>query len=159
MAKSFSRRVTRGRIRTASGFLGRDRAGPGPLRSPSWFSALSQSLEVPEIFEGTESLPDDRRTFYPTQPSGLWVRERAKRPAMRFSGRPARVVQGSPRKRDQEPSRALPDMFWGALSFRTPQRVAVCVQRGRRREVIHALGIAGSRVRKPRYGPFSKVRC
>lgn len=45
------------------------------------------------------------------------------------------------------------------LQFATPKKVALCVRRKRRKEVIHATGKAGKRTRKPRYNHWSKVKC
>lgn len=44
-------------------------------------------------------------------------------------------------------------------SFVHPETVAVCVRRKSRKQVLHARGIAGGPVRKPRRSRFSKVRC
>lgn len=153
---SSSSRRTRGLPTTASGFRGRDRAGPVPLRSPLVSSVLSQSDF--EVFEPSGTLPDDRRSHIPTEPrSGL--RQRAKTPALRFSGLPARVISAPPQKRSTSRGRPFPRAGSAALLFQAPKSVAVCVQRGRRKEVLHALGIAGGKVRPGKYGPFSKVRC
>lgn len=156
MKRSSSSRRTRGAPATASGFRSSDRASTVPLRSPLVSSVLSQSDF--EVFEPSGTLPDDRRSHIPTEPrSGL--RTRAKTPAMRFSGLPARVVAPPLKKRSQSRGRPLPKAGPAALLFSAPQSVAVCVQRGQRREVLHALGKAGGKVRPGKYGPFSKVRC
>ena len=47
----------------------------------------------------------------------------------------------------------------GSVQFKAPRTVLVCVRRKERREVIHAKGIAGSRVKKGRRNFWSKVRC
>lgn len=45
------------------------------------------------------------------------------------------------------------------IGFKVPDRVLICVRRRRRREVIHALGVAGGRVRRPRLNRFSSISC
>lgn len=46
------------------------------------------------------------------------------------------------------------------VSFRVPEAVLICVRRKRRKEVIHALGVAGARgLRKPRRSEFSEISC
>jgi hypothetical protein len=48
----------------------------------------------------------------------------------------------------------------GAFSmFKVPANVGVCVRRKRRKEVLHAKGVAGSRVRRGKSNRFTKVRC
>ncbi|AZL82948.1 hypothetical protein [Apis mellifera associated microvirus 40] len=77
---------------------------------------------------------------------------------MRFSGLPARVVAAPLKKTATARSKGLRRTSMGALLFSAPSRVAVCVQRGVRKEVLHATGNVG-RNRPGRPGPFSKVRC
>lgn len=45
------------------------------------------------------------------------------------------------------------------LVYANPQRVILCIRRNRRRQVIHALGIAGSRVKKPTRNINSSISC
>lgn len=104
---------------------------------------------------------EDRRLFYPGNPYTGFQRAR------NLSGSPARlVVWGSsarspemqPRGR-QGPSRAS---VWGPphrVGFEVPDSVVVCVRRKQRREVIHAKGRAGTRVRKPRRNQYSEIAC
>lgn len=47
----------------------------------------------------------------------------------------------------------------GGLAFADPRRVDLCKRREDRRRVLHARGAAGGRVRRPRRGPWSDVRC
>lgn len=42
---------------------------------------------------------------------------------------------------------------------KVPARTVECIRRKRRREVINALGIAGSKVAKPRYKSNSYIKC
>lgn len=96
-------------------------------------------------------LPVDRREFSPV-PALI-------RPARRFSGRPATLVAPKPVRASGGLFRKSLRIPWGQILFKQPEQVAVCVQRGVRREVLHAKGIAGGHVRPGRRGPYSNVRC
>lgn len=48
---------------------------------------------------------------------------------------------------------------WHGVGFRDPTSVMICIRRKIRREVMHALGAAGGRVRRPRRNFYSNVRC
>lgn len=161
MKRSSSSRRTRDRSSIASGSRARDRAGPGSLRSPSFFTpaVLSLSDSGSDLDDFQATVPDDRRLHIPTPPSRVRVRTRASMPAYSFSGTPSHVVAPGARKTSQSRGKAFPKAGPAALLFAAPKTVQVCVQRGQRREVLHALGKAGSKVKPGRYGPFSKVRC
>lgn len=45
------------------------------------------------------------------------------------------------------------------LGFKRPEGVAICVRRRERREVLHANGVAGGRVARPRWTSESKISC
>lgn len=78
----------------------------------------------------------DRRRFHP---------EGVDRPAVMLSGSPvARLVVGPDVKRG--PRRGV--LPW-TLAFANPSRTMICVRRRERREVIHALGVAGSHGLRP----------
>lgn len=51
--------------------------------------------------------------------------------------------------------------LWSAtqLSFAVPKRVAICIRRKDRREVLFAKGVGGGRVRKPRRNAWSSIKC
>lgn len=156
MPKSSSRsyrRSGRGVFYTASGSSGRS--------SPA-YPAAPTSVTRRAVAEWSEPdpvlLPVDRRLYNPV-PAFV-------RPAQRFSGRPARVVAPSVLNRPvarpagsgtrSKPLRISP----ARLLFAQPQNVAVCVQRGVRKEVLHARGVAGKRgLAKPKRGPYSSIRC
>lgn len=95
----------------------------------------------------------DRRVFSPVSPLSA--------PARRLSGKPARVVAPPVRKPVQTPSGVIYKGFSpSALLFQRPQGVQVCVQRGVRKEVMHAKGYAGKRgLAPPKLNKFSKIRC
>lgn len=43
--------------------------------------------------------------------------------------------------------------------FTQPRDTLVCIRRQRRKEVIHARGVAGSRVARPKFNDLSKLHC
>lgn len=92
-------------------------------------------------------LVEDRRTFYPTAP--------ALRPALSFSRKShARVVA------KQNPRFNQPSQTKAILAFAEPKKVLVCVRRKRRKEVLHAKGVAGRRgLRRPHRNNWSGIRC
>lgn len=45
------------------------------------------------------------------------------------------------------------------VGFKVPKRVAICVRRQERKEIMFASGAAGGKVRKPKRTTFSDVRC
>lgn len=86
---------------------------------------------------------EDRRLYHPD-------RRRLLRPAVTFSGSNY-ALRSSPSK-----SRRVPF----GVGFVAPRRVVVCVRRKQRREVLFAVGGAGSRkMRRPRRNEYSNVRC
>lgn len=95
--------------------------------------------------------PLDRRVFYPS----LDIR-----PAMRLSGRPARVVS-PPVKKPASANPGKPQTHsWSGLLFDRPKEVDVCVRRGVRKEVLFAMRVAGlTGLRPPKLNPFSRVSC
>lgn len=159
MAKARRRLGVRGAVATANGNAGRSRAS-GALHPSS--GRRSQADFGSEVWEPV-SLPADRRRFIPVQPGSMRLeRRQAARfyePARRFSSVPARVVAAPPRKSAKTRSKGLRGHSMAALLFDQPQNVVVCVKRQRRREVMHAIGVAGSQVKRGRPGAFSKIYC
>lgn len=45
------------------------------------------------------------------------------------------------------------------VQFAVPRNVAICIRRKRRKEVLFAKGVGGSRVSRPKRNEFSDVRC
>lgn len=95
---------------------------------------------------------NDLRTFHP---------QRSLRPLQTVSGgralvyRPRRV---QPRGQGYRPPRAL-SPHWEVV-FKTPASTIVCVRRGQRKEVLHALGKTGKRGQKrPRFNEQSRMLC
>lgn len=79
-------------------------------------------------------------------------------PPARVSGVPARIV-APVRRKPSSPGRKAKAYNVSALVFAAPKGVQVCVQRKTRKEVMHAKGHAGGRVRKPRRNSLSNMRC
>ena len=123
-------------------------SGALPLTVEQLSRRRSQSREVPELV-----LPaNDRRLYHPDpEPS-----------YKRLSGRPARVVAVPVRKTRQtahlDPEMGLSNPL-PQLLFQNAAGVSVCVQRKTRKEVIHAKGVAGSKVAKPKMRHSSKIKC
>lgn len=75
------------------------------------------------------------------------------------SGTPARV-RVLPRRSSSATARSDPFLaFRDRLTFRTPDRVALCVRRKQRRQVLHALRRTGRGNRPPRRNAWSNVSC
>lgn len=84
---------------------------------------------------------EDRRVYSPGRvPKALTSRQLA------------RITIGFPRKSIHSSSDQV-------VRFKLPRQVAVCARRSIRKQVIHAKGIAGRKVRKPRRNAFSNVSC
>ncbi|MEM2002568.1 MAG: hypothetical protein QXT77_07995 [Candidatus Methanomethylicaceae archaeon] len=89
---------------------------------------------------------EDRRRWHPERPS-LRPFAASVRPA-------ARIVA------KQNPTYRQPSQTKAILAFAEPDRVAVCARRARRREVLHALNIAGGTgFKKRRLTEASKISC
>lgn len=86
---------------------------------------------------------EDRRFFHPLQDV---------KPAATFSRRDqSRVVLSKPNR---------PFKFPDVLKFRVPKRVALCVRRKERKEVLHALGrLRSGRGGRKRRNYWSNVSC
>lgn len=101
---------------------------------------------------------EDRRTFHPQGPA---------RPAAGFFLPRHRLVARQPRRQvmlgnspawspDQAGFFSSPPVLVG---FQAPRQVAVCIRRRVRKQVIHAKGYAGGKVRRPRRTEYSGVTC
>lgn len=98
---------------------------------------------------------EDRRTFHPEGPI---------RPALRFSGVPARLRLRRSLTRRSRPQKNFsglrPESGRSLVAFRDPDRVLICVRRKMRREVLFAKRKTGRGGQKPpKYSWFSKVTC
>lgn len=145
-------RGRRGAAASASTYGG-GRAKARPVLHPTVSPFGGRRIDLDAYTVAFPSPAIDRRVFNPT-PAGY-------RPAVRFSGRPARVVAPPPRKAPSRPglARSRAVSSWKHVQFSVPAGVAVCVRRGVRKEVMHAIGAAGGPVRRPRQSEFSQVRC
>lgn len=95
---------------------------------------------------------EDRRTWWPDDLE----------PFKTATGSSARVVVGQRTARTAQAAlnRLLPIYPPSVVAFEAPRRVLVCLRRQRRKEVLHAIGVAGSRfLRKPRRTAASGVSC
>lgn len=89
---------------------------------------------------------EDRRTWHPLPFS---------RPVMALERLAARLVPAV-RNRPFKPP------LWSGVRFAVPHKVALCVRRNRRKEVLHAKRIAGSgasRFKRRHRNAFSEVSC
>lgn len=119
----------------------RSRSTPRPLRP-------DLAVVLPRRPLRPLSLLEDRRRFHP---------ERDLRPALSFFGKPRLVV----RKARKAPARSRMTAFSGLshrIGFQVPKRVAICVRRKERREVLIANGAGGSRKPKRR-NYWSSIQC
>lgn len=73
------------------------------------------------------------------------------------SGQRARVVP-APVSKTYDFTRSRSRAF-NQAAFQVPGQVAICIRRKQRKEVLHAKGFAGGKVRGPRRGPFSHIHC
>lgn len=123
-------------------------SGALPLTDEHLSRRRSQSREVPELV-----IPANDRRLYNPDPVPSYKR---------LSGRPARVVAAPIRKTRQiahlDPEMGL-QIPLPQLLFQNAKGVSVCVQRKTRKEVIHASGVAGSKVAKPKMRHSSKIKC
>lgn len=97
---------------------------------------------------------EDRRTWHP---EGIY------RPARSFEAPRHRLkavgVFSDGAVRRSERSRAFVGVPSG-IGFEDARRVLVCVRRKTRKQVIHALGVAGRKgLRPPRFSEYSKISC
>lgn len=121
-------------------------ATPLVVAKPVRLAPLSQVSSV------TLRAYEDRRTYHPnpyTRPAFALPRSAA-----------ALVATPQPVRRPSKathPGASLPR----GVSFAVPDRVAICVRRKRRKEVLHALKVAGGRgkQRTRRMSSYSKVSC
>lgn len=154
-----SRRHGRDRSRIATDPVLRDGSFDSFMRADRVLSSLPQfSTWWPSIPELLVEVEDRRR----------WTPDRYE-PARTVLGAPARFqatpLPPAPRKSLSGAGRPFPgDVFSVShrIGFRDARRVSVCVRRQARREVLHALGVAGRGAGsfKPRKrSEFSDVSC
>lgn len=163
MASSYTRRRRRAAAASTSARAARRSRPAAPLPIPLPFRRVRSQLDSSSRFD-EPILASDRRAWIPepyvsrrgSARAYHWQLDYA--PAARVSGQPARVIAPAAR-RDRGKPRLVREVNAGALVFAAPQRVVVCVQRNQRKEVLHAMGVAGGRVRTGRRSGLSAVRC
>lgn len=121
------------------------------------WSNSDSSRAVPARVSPVMVLATDRRFFDPAAsavPSGTAYTLRT------TSGRPVRriVAQTAPVRSQR---RFLPPPLYlpSGITVGAPKKVALCVRRAVRKQVLHARGVAGSRVSRPRYRWDSRISC
>jgi len=95
---------------------------------------------------------EDRRQYHPEGPA---------RPARSWSSARHRLVV-TPQRRESVLADTYTPTVPVGVSFEAPRRVAICVRRKQRREVLHALmktGRGSRHHRKPRKSYYSEVNC
>lgn len=102
-------------------------------------------------------LADDGRRYHPSKP--------LHRPLRNLQGHQGhRLLVGNPtrskalRRRQNARSMQFESVPYG-IKFEEPNRLLLCIRRKRRKEVIHAIGRAGTKVRPPRRNEYSGVSC
>lgn len=106
-------------------------------------------------------MSEDRRRFEPTQPGKL-SKTRADRPARMLSGSPRHrllVKPLKPPRSGRSRAQTTPIADRTAVRFAQPSKVAICVRRRIRKEVIFAVGKSGSKAGRRRRSYFSGVSC
>lgn len=108
--------------------------------------------DLPEVVRVRLSSPvvlDDRRSFHPAGPM---------RPASSFRRADRRIVLKQSSK--FAPLRNDTYADW-RIGFSVPKRVAICVRRKQRKEIIHALKLSGkgARARRHKRNYWSGVDC
>lgn len=122
-------------------------------------SYLTSKRSLPQSSSSTLKLFEDRRTFHPEgdlRPAGVLRGPRSrfvvKNVLKRLVNRDIRGPYGI--------KLAHVNVVPWNVGFERPKDVLICVRRKIRREVLHALHIAGrSGLGSPHYNEFSKVRC
>lgn len=104
-------------------------------------------------------LLEDRRLFSPVtvRPVSTLRRDAVVRTRPVIVAAPPVVASPS---RSRRSTKSGLDIVPSRVRFGAPRRVLICVRRRRRREVLHAKGVAGRRgLRRPRRNFWSEVSC
>lgn len=122
------------------------------LKPPVATHRVPQFHRLPTVSYKTNNfalgLIEDRRTHYP----GLTP---FKRPIVQAAvGAPARLHLM------QKPQHKAPSQTKARIAFAQPAKLPICIRRRIRKEVIHAIGAAGSKnLRKPHRNEWSEISC
>lgn len=107
---------------------------------------------LPSVFTFSPILLEDRRTFHPDGQFRL--------PAGRFRSDTRLVIKGGSNGKSKG---SLRQVLYNAppstVGFSRPDRVAICVRRKTRRQVIFAAGVGGGRVRRGKRTYKSGFHC
>lgn len=125
---------------------------------------------LPRVYRGYPAAPALARAYRSyiasLEDRRLWNPEPFLPPAPASQTRAARRLVIMPRRRS--PSSVGPlsarltapqSVIGAAIGFAQPSRVAICVRRHSRREVLFAKGVGGSKVRRGKRNPWSEVQC
>lgn len=106
-----------------------------------------KKIPIPDLYRVDLRLIEDRRTYTPE----------LARPVVGISVSrgPARLVA------KQNPAYKAPSQTKALVAFAEPKKLALCVRRGIRKEVLFAKGVGGSKKpqRAPRKSEFSDISC
>lgn len=122
------------------------------LLSPIATRRVPQFHRLPSVSYLTNrfalTLIEDRRTSYP----GL---KPYNRPVSQLTvGKAARLTLTDATKKYSAPAQTK-----ATIAFQEPHKLPLCIRRKERREVLHATGKAGGKVKKPRRNEWSEVSC
>lgn len=123
---------------------------PPPLTLPKLSPLLFQTPVRKSVLR-----LEDRRAWHPDKT----VYRKIPSPAAAASPRSGALLKLSPRRLMHPGSLLRLPNISDLIGFRTPGRVAICVRRRIRKEIMHALGKAGKGHKRPRHNAFSKVKC
>lgn len=102
-------------------------------------------IQIPDLLGPLKQI-EDRRTYYPGKfrPAGL----------ISVGKRPRLIAK-------QNPAYKAPSQTKAIVAFAEPKKVAVCIRRKTRKEVLFATGKGGSRKKQkpPRKSEFSDISC
>lgn len=149
-----SRRRRRSERATSNSNFGRDVFKPTPI---------AKRKRLPQRMRQNLRVLSDRRFYHPDPLTPLYAEPRS---SLRLTVRSPHVVVGSPNTNVSRKD-TVRHSFRGSVpmsvGFEVPENVVHCVRRKRRREVLHALGIAGGRGlgrnRRQHRNEFSEVGC
>lgn len=128
----------------------RARANTSPIATRSVRARNTRPLGLPSrvAYKGYDAtvgrvVLDDRRMWHP---------ERVFRPAFSLKRAATQLVLKKPTAHQK------PRLTEG-LAFKDPRKVLICVRRRIRKNIMHAIGAAGGKVKKPRRNYWSDVTC
>lgn len=97
-------------------------------------------------------ISQDDRYYNPTKIMGLPE-------PITITSKPARIYAPSTNRNSPQPSSRFSNTPLGQLAFVSPKRVLTCIRRAVRKQIMHATGAAGGKVKKPKYNRESQIKC